>query len=367
MRLQRPHGAATNRAERTGATRGRLGSGTIRLLSVTAIAAATCSLWAGAASAATAHVTRHATKTSVSVSPKTAYTNADVKLSATVKGSGSRPTGTVTFWFGTRKLCRGTLSRGSAHCYAKFSNAATKTITGKYSGNSSHKASSGTAKVKIVNRPRPAKSATTTTITNANPGTVDVGKTFTFDVSVTSLSGTPTGTVKVTATAPAGLPADFDCTATLSGGKGSCTITAPEYGIVDYEATYSGDATHTASTYAGPYELAMLNVTTTTVGPTTATAGSVTLTAEVYAMGADIDMANGGTGTVTFYVAASPTATPTVACAASLLTSFNATTGDNEATCADTLATGDYYITAKFSGDPVNEPSDSTTVELVVS
>jgi hypothetical protein len=211
-----------------------------------------------------------------------------------------------------------------------------------------------------------AKYATTTKITNKSPGSVQVHKKFTFDVSVTSPAGAPaaTGTVRVFAPGASG---SYDCTATLSGGKGSCSVTAPEYGVVKYEATYSGNATHSGSTYTGPYYLEMKNLTTTTAGPATATAGSVTLTAEVYAMGADIDHAAGGAGSMTFYVGTSPTGNPATACPAQLLTSFNPSTGDNEATCVYKLAAGTYYLTDKFSGDETNEPSNSKTVKLVVS
>jgi hypothetical protein len=268
MRTSHPQLAATNQAGTTRAVRARLGSGAIRLLSVTAVAAAMCMLWAGAASAATTH-------------PQ-------------------------------------------------------------------------------------AKYATTTRITNANPGSVQVHKSFTFHVTVSSPAGAPAATGTVRVTAP-GLRSAFDCTANVSGGAGSCSITAPQYGIVKYDATYSGNATHQPSTYAGPYYLDMKNFTTTTAGPATASAGSVTLTAEVYAMGADIDHAAGGTGSMTFYVGTSPTGTPAVACPAQLLTSFNPDTGDNEATCVHSFSAGTYYLTDKFSGDETNEPSNSKTVKLVVS
>jgi hypothetical protein len=269
MRTSRPQGAATNEPASTRAARPRLGTGVIRLLSVTTVAATTCMLWAGAASAATA-------------------------------------------------------------------------------------------------QPQ-AKYATTTKITNTNPGSVQVGKKFTFDVTVTSPAGAPaaTGTVKVTAT---GERSAFDCTATLAAGKGSCSITAPQYGVVEYHATYSGNATHNGSTYAGPYSLEMKNFTTTTAGPTSAPAGSVTLTAEVYAMGADIDQAEHGTGSVTFYITHNPANPPIVACPAQLLTSFNPSTGDNQATCVYKLTgAGTYYLTDKFSGDESNEPSTSKTVAIVIS
>ncbi len=93
-----------------------------------------------------------ATKTTVSVSPKTAYTRQAVKLSATVTSSGTTPTGTVTFWVGTRELCKGTLSDGKYSCKAGFPNPGKKTIVAKYSGDSTHEASSGTAPLTIKKR-----------------------------------------------------------------------------------------------------------------------------------------------------------------------------------------------------------------------
>jgi hypothetical protein len=96
-------------------------------------------------------VTKLVTKTAASAKPKTAYTRQGVKLSATVS-SGKTPTGTVTFWFGTRKLCTATLSAGVASCKAGFPHAGKKKITAKYSGDSTHEASSGTVTVTIKRR-----------------------------------------------------------------------------------------------------------------------------------------------------------------------------------------------------------------------
>ena len=104
-------------------------------------------------------------------------------------------------------------------------------LRGYYSGNATHKASTSDAiKLKEV------RSATTTTITNANPSTVDAGGTFTFDVTVTSQAGTPaaTGKVLVVPVPPRGSSGlAYPCTATLTGGKGSCTITPPELRLDD--------------------------------------------------------------------------------------------------------------------------------------
>jgi hypothetical protein len=58
----------------------------------------------------------------------------------------------VTFWFGTRKLCVAKLSGGKGSCKARFFTASKKKITAKYSGDSTHAASSGTVAVTIKRR-----------------------------------------------------------------------------------------------------------------------------------------------------------------------------------------------------------------------
>jgi hypothetical protein len=97
-------------------------------------------------------VTEHTSKTTVSASPTTAKTRQDVKFSATVTSSGKAPTGTVTFWFGTRKLCTAKVSGGKASCSAKFRHAGKKKIIAVYSGDATHEASSGTVTVTIKRR-----------------------------------------------------------------------------------------------------------------------------------------------------------------------------------------------------------------------
>ncbi len=322
----------------------------VKLLSVTAVAATTCAMWALPASAAT----KHASTTTVSVA-KSAFVGASVKLSATVKSSGT-PTGVVTFWLGTRKLCHGTLSKGATSCSARFYSINTKTITGKYSGDGSHAASSGTAKLKVV------RSGTVTKITNANPSNVDSGAAFTFHVQVVVAAGTPpaTGFVTVAPTDPAGLSAAFRCTATLAGGKGSCTIHPPGFGIIHYQASYSGSPVHISSkTAAGVFALAVQNTTTTTVAPATAAPGDVTLVATVVNQAASDIAPPDGNGTVAFYVDGA------VVCPAQPLADASAG-ADNLATCDDTLAAGTYTVDAVYSGDDTNVTSTGT-VTLVVS
>src|SRR5260221_2788432 len=364
MRLNRPPQAdrtSAPTAETTGPGDHQVRTGLFRVVSVTAVATATCALWALPASAATASAhAKHPSTTSVSFSPTPAWVGQRVRLSAKVKSSGRIPTGTVTFKWAGRTLCvghlrRGTtscstsfgaagsylvqglysgdathlrsvatareavrrsptttkitnvgggiiavgqshtfdvtvtapagtpaptgtvtfrsgartlcvvrLSRGTASCVTSFGAAGSYLVKGFYGGNAAHLGSVGTARVVVGHSP------TTTTITNLNPGTVLAGKPFTVDVTVTSTIGTPTGTVGVAPTSPAGLASSYSCTVvTLVGGKGSCVVTpgAGTFGDIFYEATYSGDATHTSSVSTGMHELIVPETTTTSVTP----------------------------------------------------------------------------------------------------
>jgi large repetitive protein len=307
------------------------------------------------------------TTTTVTATPSTGFVGAGVKLSATVTSTGSTPTGTVTFKSAAGTLCTAVLSGGSGSCASKFGSAGTSTVTGTYSGDARHLPSSGNTSLTSN------VASTTTTITNKNPGIITVGKSYTFDVTVTSPAGAPaaTGTVKLAPNTPPTAPG-YTCTATLKAGKGTCTVTPSEYGIDNYTATYTGDAGHTGSTSDGMFALAVQNVTTTTVTAPSTTVGSVTLNALVNAMGANITVAQKGTGSVTFYLSdtAGTVGTAIPECAAVSLTTFTAP--NNIATCTGSatlngLKAGTYYITALFSGDPVNVESTSPQFTLTLS
>jgi large repetitive protein len=339
----------------------------VRLVSVTAVATATCALWALPASAATAagHARRPST-TSVSASPSLALVGARVRLSARVRSSGLTPTGTVAFLSFGRTICVAHLSRGAGACNGSFGAVNTYIVRGFYSGDRTHRGSVGAATV-IVRR-----SSSTTTINGPN-GKIDVGGTFTFHVTVSTPAGTPaaTGTVKLAPVIPTTLPG-YTCTATIVAGKGSCTVKPFEFGIDNYKATYSGNRAHRGSVSDGKFLLAVLNKTTTVVTATSTTTGSVTLNAAVFAMGANITSGAGGRGSVSFFFATSLTGPETLitACAAKSLTTFDPTTGNNNAICSGSTQLNNLpkgttvFIVAKFSGDDVNEPSDNTKTPL---
>jgi large repetitive protein len=355
MRLNR---AAAGSAQTAGATRRRLGAGAIKLLSVTAVAAATCGLWAGAASAATAHA-KHATTTTVSVSPKTAFVGEGVKLSSTVSG-GKTPTGKVAFKIDGIKVCTAKLSHGKASCRVAGAVAHAFVVRAFYLGNPTHKASSsGVTKLTVI------RSTTTTKIASMVPDPVKDGMTVVVTVHVSVKAGAPAanGTVNV---APTNVVSPVDngylCTATVVNGTGSCDVTppTPSFGLVDYQAKFvanTRDKTSTSATAVLPVE----ETTTTTVTPGTAAAGSVTLNADVVSAGeADISPPD-GSGSVTFYIG------DTVIKGCGAVSPTDPSKGENNvATCTATFAAGTYTITATYSGDDVNLTS-TVTETLTVS
>lgn len=348
MRSNRPQGAASN-------PRGHhFRAGAIRVLSVTAMAAMACTLWAGAASAAT----RHGTRTHVSVSPRTADVGAAVQLSATVSSPGRIPAGIVTFTWNGHVLCSARTHWGKASCDTRFSKARHYWVEGRFARTRYYWGSWSLARVTVVN-PSPTKHATTTVITNPNPGSVHAGDPYTVHVTVNSAAGTPTGTVVVAPTSPKGLPSSYSCTVTLVDGAGSCNVTpgAGSFGDIFYEATYAGDSTHTGSASTGTHELIVPETTVTSVTPAMATHGSVTLTATVVGQDkGNISPSAGGTGTVTFTVTQGATTVGT--CNKAGLTYDGG--GANLATCTLTLAAGSYSVQAVYSGDPSNLTSTGT-------
>jgi Bacterial Ig-like domain (group 3) len=350
----------------------------VKAASVAALAAAACAmsaLPAGAASAAP--VVKYATTTVVSA-PKTGYTHTNITLSATEKGKGGNPTGTVTFWSGTRKLCHGTLKARKTSCKAQFVDPATKTVVAKYSGNAHHKASSGTTTIKITNKPATGKSATTTTLNNPPlnaPVTAQAGTQVMLKATVTSQGGgVPTGSVQFVPTNLGAGPwsTDITCSGPLVDGVATCPVDPPvgTWGFVLYQAIYSGDATHaTSQTVAGAeYKLITPDPTSTTVeSPATAAAGSVTITADVVPNtygGPTYNILAGfsetGGDTVQFQVDG------TTVCTASPL-QWNSTTDVNFATCADNLAAGSHQVVATYSGDEYTNASTSETFTITVS
>jgi Bacterial Ig-like domain (group 3) len=341
--------------------RRQFGVSAVRVLSITAATATACALWAGTASAATASVAKHATKTTISISPKSAYSASWVKLSARVTSSGGgRAQGTVTFRWRNEKLCTRRLAAGATHCRVLVAGIGSFAIRAYYNGNATHKASvSARAVLKVRRAP------TVTKITNTAGGAVVSGKAYTFNVKVSSPPGVlrPFGTAVVSA---AGLPfAQYGCDANIVNGKGSCTVHPPAYGVVAYSASFQGNPIWKGSRSAA-YDLAVQNTTQTTISATSTTAGNVTLVATVTANGANITAANNGAGSVTIYIGTTAAnVQPVTGCAGQVPNVFTGPpSNENTFTCTgntdlNDLAAGTYYISAVYSGDDVDLASNS--------
>lgn len=203
-------------------------------------------------------VNRWNTSTKVTASPVSAKTGQAVKLSAVIISGGSlAPGGTVIFKDAVGDLCSARVSRNTASCAYTWKSAGTYPVTGTYSGDAAHNASSGMAKV-TVSAAKPTVYATTTKITNPDPATTLAGKAIAIDVTVASPAGAPpaTGTVNVAPVNTDGsLPSSYYCTVTLTAadnGSGNCDVasgvsdatcswTPKASGSYKVTAVYSGD------------------------------------------------------------------------------------------------------------------------------
>ncbi|MGH9307645.1 MAG: Ig-like domain repeat protein [Acidimicrobiales bacterium] len=92
------------------------------------------------------------TATSVAVAPGSVTQGAMVSYSASVASSASTPSGTVAFTSGAAALCTAILSHGGANCTATDAPVGADTITGTYSGDSTHAGSSGAAMLSVARR-----------------------------------------------------------------------------------------------------------------------------------------------------------------------------------------------------------------------
>lgn len=257
MRLNRPQGAATNSARRTGVARRRLGAGAVRLLSVTAVAAAACSLWAGAASAATAApAAGTATTTTITTTPNPGTVDAGdpFTIAVTVTGAGGTPTGKVTIAPSDASLpssytCTATLAAGVGSCAVTPGAGTFGDIdyTATYAGDGTFAGSTSGKFTLIV----PETTTTSVSPTTATPGSVTleavvVGQ----DLGNISPSAGGSGTVTfyegTTPTVITGCGAVSLTYNNAGGNIAACKVTlaAGTYAIT---AKYSGDPNNLAS------------------------------------------------------------------------------------------------------------------------
>ena len=168
-------------------------------------------------------------------------------FSAAVTGSGPNPSGTVTWMLtgpGSPKCADSTLSLGKATCTVRNAQAGHYTASADYLGNSSYSPALGTDDTADIAKAT-SKTSLKLSTTKVTYGDEQVEK-LSVTVTPESKGSTPAGTVKITDSATT------MCIITLSGGKGSCSLTATQLGAGTYslEGLYSGNSFFNTSSSA---------------------------------------------------------------------------------------------------------------------
>jgi hypothetical protein len=210
-----------------------------------------------------------------------------VSVSVEVSGTGPTPTGTVGIT-GADTNCTITLAGGSGICDVVFNTIGDKTLTATYGGDANYGDSSDNERHGVSQAPA---FNSTTLITADNPDPSAPGQPVSVSVTVSGTGPAPTGTVDITG-------ADTNCTITLAGGNGSCSVVFNTIGDKTLTATYSGDANYGDSSDTESHGVRNATVTTITsdLPDPSAVGQSVTITYNVVAV---VPGSGTPTGTVT--------------------------------------------------------------------
>ena len=224
MDLRRPHRTAGKAARRGAARVLMIGVTTVAVAGAAAMAAP-----AAFASTATAHaVVKHATTTKMSA--VSGYVGSELRLTAKV--TGSAPKGWVKFVWDRKTLCSAAVFNGTARCAHAFGGVGSLRVEAYYGGNSTHKASSGLATVKVMALP-------TKTTVKASLASATTGQLVTLSAVVAPTAATGTVTFS-DAAGKLGV-------AKVSGGKASLRTSWATAGTYTVAAVYGGNATHLRS------------------------------------------------------------------------------------------------------------------------
>lgn len=296
------------------------------------------------------------TTTTLAASATTITQNSPVALTATItQTSGSTtPTGTVTFYNGTRFLGSASLSSGTATLTTSTLPAGIDSVSAAYSGAVAFKASSSNVVAITVNAAVPTAVNTTTTLA-VSATSITQGATVTFTAVVKPASGatTPTGTVTFYDGATA------IGSASLSAGTASYSTTTLPAGQQSITAAYGGNATFLSSTSnelniavsAQSNPTGMTTTTTLTSSASQADRGfTIALTATVSAAGG----AKTPTGNVGFYVANQQIGTATLSGGRAYLNTAS-------------LPAGNDVVTASYTGDSEFAPSTSKPIIIKIT
>jgi hypothetical protein len=170
-------------------------------------------------------VANSTTTTITSDSPDPSGIGSGYTVNVQVSSPNGTPSGTVAVNDGAGASCNAPLTGGIGSCNMIGATAGNRTLTASYPQTGAFAASSAT-------EPHLVAFVTTTTITSDNPDPSGVGIGYTVNVQVTSPNGTPSGNVAISDSAGA------NCSASLSGGVGSCNLISTAAGNRTLTASY---------------------------------------------------------------------------------------------------------------------------------
>jgi len=218
---------------------------------------------------------------SLAAAPNPAPTGTAVTLTATVSGTGDRPTGSVIFYDGSAQLGSATLnSLGGASFSTSTLAVGANSLTASYSGDGNYNVASSTAVSVTIT---PLGTAVPTVTATATPATITSAQTDTVAVSVAGTAGgaTPTGTVTLSSGA-------YSAQQPLASGAASFTIPAGALsgGANTLTATYSGDGNYNTAAGATSVTVSPILVAIPApapVSPGASATATATLTSGSYA------------------------------------------------------------------------------------
>jgi Bacterial Ig-like domain (group 3) len=204
-------------------------------------------------------VTKRSDTTALSCSPNPTVINEGssclVTVTDTSPGTAITPLGTVTFSssgagsFSSGVCVLTELSPGVGACSTTYTPSpkasGTPTLSGAYSGDTDHLATTGGTMLTVDKR--------SVSFSVACTGPLTKGQTETCTVTVTDISPgtaiTPTGKVTFTIHPPTGAKSTKKCTLSGSSGKATCkiTFTPSKTGSYTLDLTWPGDANHLAA------------------------------------------------------------------------------------------------------------------------
>src|SRR5213594_290029 len=196
-------------------------------------------------------------------------TTCTVTVTDTAPSGATAPTGLVTFTtnstgaFTTSPCTLGSPTANSATCSVTYAPTTIggHRVTANYTGDSNHDVSAGFFDFRVI---------THTTITSISCNTpVDVNQVSTCTASVadsTSSPTAPTGTITPTLVGSSSGTLTPSCSLSGSSSPTSCTLAfmPSSSGTADISASYSGDASHGASSTSSPFTITVNLRTTST-------------------------------------------------------------------------------------------------------